>query len=43
MVDVFQQEPISDFGVRGYEPQSTTTLGKADSIPTPTAVVDNRV
>jgi hypothetical protein len=40
VVDIFQQEPISDFGVRGYEPQTTTVKSpvKVDAIPTPTAV-----
>jgi hypothetical protein len=51
IVDVFLQEPISDFGARGYEPQTTTverdtSPAKVDAIPTPTGVkpaVDNRV
>jgi hypothetical protein len=52
IVDVFLQEPISDFGARGYEPQTTTverdiSAAKVDAIPTPTdvkpAAVDNRV
>lgn len=51
IVDVFLQEPITDSGARGYEPQTTTverdtSPTKVDAIPTPTGVQpagDNRV